>query len=196
MKDERVRQHIIDTVKDYFFSYGSNGVSMSKLAREMKMSKKTIYKYFKSKEELTLKVIEDTREKLVVKLDAVVHDPRLCLMEKIKRLIKLKVDILSQVKPPFMRDIDRHAVIKNSVNQIEDRIIPSHLGIILEQGQKEGLIRGDIDLNFFYEILSGAVNRIINFDALHRLSLSADKAAEMIFDVCLNGILVRGEESE
>lgn len=194
MKDEQVRRHILDTVKTFFFAYGSDGVSMSRLAQEMKMSKKTIYKYFKFKEDLILCIIDELKANLERELEQIMSNPDIPPMDKIKMLVRKKVDIISQVKPPFINDINRSGVIKKSVEEIEDKMVPSCL-IVLKEGQTHGVVREDINPEFFIEVVNTAIDKMLNFDALKRLSVSPDRAMEMIFDICLNGILVREEGS-
>ena len=195
MKDQKVKQHIIDMVKPYLFTYGSSGVSMSQLAKELRMSKKTIYKYFKSKEELTISIIDNEVNKLEAALEKIVQDSSIPILEKIKLLIRKKVEIISEVKPPFIRDIDKHCVIKKQVDQVEEKIVPNYLGIVLEEAQKMGLVRKDIDLRIFNEIIRASIDRIINFETLNRLSISADRAMELVFDICINGILLKEGDS-
>ena len=194
MKDEQVKQHILDTVRQFFFTYGSDGISMSKLAQEMKMSKKTIYKHFKFKEDLIICIIDDLRNKLKIELEQIMNNPDIPAMDKIKLLVRKKVDIISQVKPPFMKDINRSGDVKRSVEQIEEMLIPSCL-IVMKEGQEQGVVRKDMNLEFFLEVVNAAIDKFLNFDALKRFSISPDRAMEMVFDICLNGILVKEEES-
>lgn len=190
MKDEQIKRHILDTAKTLFFTYGSDGVSMSRIAQELKMSKKTIYKYFKYKEDLILCIIDKLRQNLETELNQIINNPDIAAMEKIKLLVRKKVDIISQVKPPFIKDINRSGVIKKSVEEIEDKMLPSCL-IVLKEGQAHRVVREDINPEFFIEMVNAAIDKILNFDALRRLSVSPDRAMEMIFDICLNGILIR-----
>ncbi len=62
-----MKDKIIEGAEKLFFQYGVRSVSMDDVARELSMSKKTLYQYFTNKEELVTEVarthlIEEKRE--------------------------------------------------------------------------------------------------------------------------------------
>jgi len=60
--------HILDTAERLFGSHGFEGVSMSTLAAEARVSKANIFHHFKSKEELYLTVLHRARKRFVTQL--------------------------------------------------------------------------------------------------------------------------------
>ena len=195
MQKDRIKAYIIETAKEYFYNYGTVAVSMSELARVMKMSKKTIYKYFKSKEQLALAVFKDTQNELLTKLENTYNSPHLSILNKIKMLVKQKVEVASKMKPSYIKDIKKYIDLELSVERTEDEIVTGYLLKILEDGKKKGIVREDVDLILFIEVLKGAINRFLSYEALNRFSISTDKAIEMIFDICLNGVLTNKPQS-
>lgn len=60
MKEEQ----IIEAARDLFSTYGYKRVSMDEIAKKANVTKKTVYSYFKSKEELLKYCINDEIKKM------------------------------------------------------------------------------------------------------------------------------------
>ena len=60
MKEEQ----IIEAARDLFSTYGYKRVSMDEIAKRANVTKKTVYSYFKSKEELLKYCINDEIKKM------------------------------------------------------------------------------------------------------------------------------------
>ena len=56
------KQQIVTKARDLFMRYGIKSISMDDLARELGMSKKTVYQYVENKADLIQKVFEDHLE--------------------------------------------------------------------------------------------------------------------------------------
>ncbi|WP_258104839.1 TetR/AcrR family transcriptional regulator [Marinoscillum sp. MHG1-6] len=56
------KEKIVEGAKRLFFQYGVRSVSMDDVARELTMSKKTLYQYFTNKDELVNEVLEGAIE--------------------------------------------------------------------------------------------------------------------------------------
>ena len=52
--DEETRQRILRVAMTFFLAHGFSRVTMDEIARELGMSKKTLYQHFESKESLML----------------------------------------------------------------------------------------------------------------------------------------------
>ena len=59
---EQSKVEILERVRDLFFKYGVRSVSMDDICREAGMSRKKIYNYFTSKNDLVEKLLELERE--------------------------------------------------------------------------------------------------------------------------------------
>ena len=57
-KDELIKQRLLSIAMQEFLQFGFSRISMDDLALRMGMSKKTLYKYYPSKEELVRAVLE------------------------------------------------------------------------------------------------------------------------------------------
>lgn len=57
---ERTRQRILDAARTAFCAHGVEGTTMEAIARDSSVNKRMVYHYFGKKEDLYLKVLEDT----------------------------------------------------------------------------------------------------------------------------------------
>ena len=56
MTDMEIRDRILEKARDMFFKLGFSKVTMDEIAFELGMSKKTLYRYFKTKKNLYTKL--------------------------------------------------------------------------------------------------------------------------------------------
>ena len=63
-KDDLIRERLLLTAMQEFMQYGFSRISMDDLAIRMGMSKKTLYKYYPSKEELVKAVLEVRKQRV------------------------------------------------------------------------------------------------------------------------------------
>src|SRR5262249_25429087 len=95
-----------------------------------------------------------------------------------------------EIRPPFVRDIQRDAPELFKVVQTRRRkIIQRHFSKLLGEGRREGLIRKDTPVHVIIEILLGAVEAIMNPPRLAELGLSPKSGFTAIISVILEGAL-------
>lgn len=187
--DEQKRA-IIESVKNLFFTYGCDGVSMSQIAGELRMSKKTIYKVFDSKEHMVLCIVEDILEKLKFEFENILHDPRMDFQEKIRLSMKKQIEVFTEIKPPFLRDIVKLKKLSRYIENSRKQLI-KHFELLFREGRENNLLRRDVDVRILNEIILAGVDGIILADKLKDLSMTLDQAMEQIFRICLYGAFVK-----
>ncbi|MGB5929410.1 MAG: TetR/AcrR family transcriptional regulator, partial [Cyclobacteriaceae bacterium] len=68
-----VKDKIIHTAESLFLQYGIRSVTMDDIAKELGISKKTIYQYFSDKEEIVCNVTEDHLSKEKAEIKSIVY---------------------------------------------------------------------------------------------------------------------------
>ncbi len=191
------KDEIMDVASQYFFDCGFKKVTVDKLARTLGISKKTIYKFFRSKDSLILQIIQRGFDRLEKELESVIDNREMALVEKLKELIRYKTVAYSQVNGLFVKDVRENLSAYSCVIDKLENLIPRYFGRLLAEGQQKGLIRKDISKELVIEVLYGAMDRVIDGAPLKKMNLTPDQALGHIFDICLKGILVptccRGE---
>lgn len=91
---ELKREAIIAAAKDAFQTFGVEASSMNKIAQLAKVSKRTVYNHFKSKEILIMYLLSDVWSSALVQLD-VEYDSNISLNRQLYTLLIAEVDALS-----------------------------------------------------------------------------------------------------
>ena len=188
-------QRIVAEARRHFFDHGFRRVTMDDLADELGMSKKTLYARFPSKSALLEAVLLD-------KFHGIERDLRRITSESsgvpaaLHRLLSCVQRHTEEIRPPFVRDIQREA--PDMFKLVERRrrdIIQRYFGQLFEDGRKAGLIRRDIPTAHVIEILLAAVQGILNPPKMAELGLTPKTGFSTIITVILDGVIAQTRPS-
>jgi AcrR family transcriptional regulator len=188
--DRTARQRIIAAAREHFFAHGFHSVTMDDLADGLAMSKKTIYAHFPSKTALLEAMLLDKFRRVEEELEAITSECSADFSTGLHRLLACVQRHAEEIRPPFVRDIQREAPDLFKLVQARRRgVIQRYFGKLLGEGRREGLIRKDIPVHLIIEILLGAVEAIVNPPRLAELGLSPKGGVTAIISVILEGAL-------
>jgi AcrR family transcriptional regulator len=185
---EEDKNKIINYSRQKFFKGGFYRVSMDEMASELRMSKKTIYKYFPSKEKLVEEVSLQMREKIRKNiLDLIKTDKN--AVEKITGLLKIVGEQFARVDEQMMADLQKHLPrIWNEIDEFRTNQINQFFTKIIGQGKKEGLIT-DLPIEIVMTIYISSVKAVVNPSFIINNKFSLKEAMEYTVKIILNGIL-------
>lgn len=187
--DDAVRQRIIAEARKHFFDHGFRGVTMDDLARELAMSKKTLYACFPSKTALLEAVILDKFRNVDADLGRITSAASSDCLNALHHLLACAQRHMEEIQPPFVRDIRREAPDLFQVIESRRRdVIQRHFGKVFLEGRRAGLIRQDIPPRLAIEILLGAVQAIMNPPKMEELGLTPKTGFTAIIRVVLEGL--------
>jgi AcrR family transcriptional regulator len=187
-----VSGRIVAAARRHFFAHGFRGVTMDDLAQELGMSKKTLYATFPSKVDLLKAVLLDKLGRVDEDLEGIVTESASDFPAALHHLLVCLQGHMSEIQPPFLRDMQREMPEMFSV--VEDRrrdLIRRHFGKLLRAGQRAGMIRKDIEVNLLIEILLGSVQAIMNPPRIAELGLTPKSGFTAIIRVFLEGVLTK-----
>jgi AcrR family transcriptional regulator len=188
--DGTARQRIIVAAREHFLVHGFHNVTMDDLAEGLGMSKKTIYAHFPSKTALVEAMLLDKFARVEEELRAITSECSADFATGLHRLLACVQKHTEEIRPPFVRDIQREAPDLFKVAQARRReVIQRYFSKLFGEGRHEGLIRKDIPVHLMIEILLGAVEAIINPSRLAELELSVKSGLTSIISVILEGAL-------
>lgn len=187
--NSKTRTRIIDVAEAAFFRDGVRAVTMDELAARLAMSKRTVYENFDSKEELLREVLFRRTRRIDEILEDVTGQPFSSFAEKFHTVLQKVAEAVPQPSRRFMRDM-RVAVpeIWDELTIERRRILSSHLGPLFEEGQREGVLREDLDSDITLRMFLAMVQGLINPDVLCQLPLSAPQALDLIVSVLSTGV--------
>ncbi|MGE5497101.1 MAG: TetR/AcrR family transcriptional regulator [Syntrophothermus sp.] len=181
-------EKILNAATERFMKDGFYKTSMDELARSLSMSKKTIYKYFPSKEVLVEKIIEAIMTKVSSSMDELLEGPGTSI-EKITGMLTILSTIAMNQGDRWPVEIQRHAPhLWQKIERFRRERITKNITIIVEQGKHEGLFR-DKSVDFIMPIFLAAINAVITPDFLMNHNYSFGETVTNTFDILLNGIL-------
>lgn len=165
---------------------------MDDLARELGMSKKTLYGFFPSKIELLQAVMLQKIEEVEAIFEQGAKERRAGFHEDLEALLARMGHISDEIKPPFLRDLQRDA--PELFTLIENRrrlVVHRHFTTMIERGRRRGTIRRDIPTSLMIEILLGATQAIVNPKKMVELGLTPKSAYTAVLRIVLEGVIVR-----
>ncbi|MCL5935702.1 MAG: TetR/AcrR family transcriptional regulator [Firmicutes bacterium] len=156
-----MKNRILSGFRDLSFTVGFHGATMDELSFQTGISKRTIYRYFKSKDELVNAVVDDLMaltEQHVNTVLASEGNP----VEKIATLISTVFQNLKFLNPLIMRDIQKYYPhIWSRIEAFRARKIRSVIENMLLAETQQGYLRETIPAVFMTALLS-SIRDVVN----------------------------------
>ncbi len=186
------KQRLLELARKRFLAYGYNRVSLDSLVTELHTSKSTIYKYFKTKEDLVKAVIDQLDREINEKLEEIIRDEDISFNRKLGLIIDFTKVLLSNINEIFLHDLQYYTpdIWKYYEFQRETRI-NKHYRQLFQKGIEQGLIRNDIAIDILLSVYLQLTEISISPEQFNRLNYSTQKLYEEISRVFLEGILIR-----
>ncbi|MDD4237059.1 MAG: TetR/AcrR family transcriptional regulator [Desulfotomaculaceae bacterium] len=186
------RQRITAALKDQAKERGFSRVTVDDLVAVTGISKRTIYRYFRSKEEIIVSVMEDLMcgiEKDTRKaVEASVHP-----IEKITGAIGVVLQNITQIQPQALHDVQKYyPQLWESVEQFRAEKI-QHIFEELLMGNGEDCFR-KVNPKIFTAALLAGIRAVVNPNFIMENNLSPEETIQALFDIFLNGITVEKTE--
>ncbi len=148
-----------------FFTYGYSKVLMAELAKRLGMSKKTLYQYFTSKEELLNVVIRQHGHEIQREVERILKDTAIAFPEKVKQIFSYVGMKLHDINPEFVRDIKLNA--PSGWQQLQQHKADAaflRFSALLDEGMIKGYIRADANRAMAVLLYASALETILNPD--------------------------------
>jgi AcrR family transcriptional regulator len=140
-----MKERILAEAERLFWKYGVRSVTMEDIARQLGISKKTIYQHFSDKEQILYQVIQDKtgRDQVEMECRAIETDNPVEEMLSMLNTLRKKAD---QVSPNLLIDIKRYYPQAFALfrQYKEEQIMRSILENI-QKGMDQGIYRADVN---------------------------------------------------
>ncbi|NLF43134.1 MAG: TetR/AcrR family transcriptional regulator, partial [Bacteroidales bacterium] len=142
-------EDLIKRISELYMKYGIRSVTMDDLARELAISKKTLYQHFKDKEEVVEKVMDYHDEQQHKHIESF-FDPRNDSYNAIDQLIELSRFLarhLSDVNHSLTYDLQKYyPAIWQKTTQTKRDYISRNLIKNMEIGIQQGIYSSDLNI--------------------------------------------------
>lgn len=189
-EDQRVR--ILERATELLRLHGCRALTMGGLARELGVSKKTLYAVVPSKEGLVEALIRQFAGELRVALEGVLEAPGTDYVRRKDEFFATIFGALGRLPPRVFQDIDReYPRLRQRIEAIRAGLLPMMLGRLLEIGVAEGRVRGDVDPAFFCTVFLAGVNALLRAETLDRFQLHPAAMAARLARLLFDGVSIR-----
>ncbi|MBB6107484.1 TetR/AcrR family transcriptional regulator [Mucilaginibacter lappiensis] len=139
-------ERVIQGSLELFLRAGIKSITMDDIAKHIGMSKKTIYQFFKDKNELVTAVLrirlkedEDQITDIISKSDNVI--------DEMINMMKCSEEIFSEINPIVVHDMQKyHPEAWAEFQKFKAEVLIRTMEELLVKGMKQGYIRQDIDV--------------------------------------------------
>ncbi len=194
--EDIVRQRIMSGARQHFFAHGIRRVTMDDIAKELGMSKKTLYAYFPGKSELVKAVILDNFRSAEADLERITEDCSSGCPAVLHQLLATVQRRTREIQPPFLRDIRREPELFKLIENKRRDVVQRYFGKLLAEGRRTGILREDIAVEVVIEILLGAVQGLMNPQKFEELDLTPHAGFSAIISVILEGLVTQYGRSQ
>jgi AcrR family transcriptional regulator len=189
MDEFQVRERIVEQAREKFFANGFSKVTMDELVQELGISKKTLYQYFPSKDDLVNAVIEWQIIRFSTEIHRIVDTPG-DFIEKIYTMYSTIGRMICKISKQFQDDIRRlRPDLWNKIDAVRSKLIYGGFSGMLDEGIRLGMVRGDLNRDIILLMYTTAIQGIVNPEVLVRSSFSGEEAFLTILRVFFDGIL-------
>lgn len=140
------KERIILGGEELFLTAGIRSVTMDDIAKHLGMSKKTIYQFFKDKNELVIALVKKKLQE---------DEDQMCMIlsqsgnviEELINMMKCSEEIFSRINPIVIHDLQKyHPEAWKQFQDFKSGVLVHTLEELLTKGIKQGYIRPDIDV--------------------------------------------------
>jgi AcrR family transcriptional regulator len=179
---------ILHTAESLFFQYGIRSVTMEDIARELSISKKTIYQFFKDKDEIVLKVSQQVFAKEQAKMNQIHEQGENVIHEMvlISRYIRAHV---AEANPSAVHDLQKFYP-EAWETFLGFKLECLHLiESTLKKGMVEGYFRSDINPRVLAILRSETIELSFSQQLFPRQEFEPQGVQGQLFEHFINGIL-------
>lgn len=182
------QEKILKTSLELFFKYGIKRVTMDDIAKELGMSKKTIYQFYKEKDDLVNQMCEIELIKHQKKFDEVIIQSKNPIHEIM--LISQNIsEMLQNVNPMFFLDLQKfHPAAFMKFQSFKEECALKDILANIKKGKEDGFYRPDIHEEFAAKLRLAQIDMLFfgNYYTFDKISFT--KAHELILDIFIYGI--------
>jgi AcrR family transcriptional regulator len=181
-------KNILTKVRLLFMKYGIKSITMDDVAREMGISKKTLYQYVENKNDLLNKVLDMEIEESECHLEDIDRE-NVNAIESLFIVLNFLNQITKEYSPSAIYDLKKYYPdLYNKMNLLRRDKIYNRVIRNLKKGIDEGLYRNDINEQLIAKMQVERMEKAIDSDYLSIDELSTPDIFLEIFKYHIRGI--------
>lgn len=181
------RDQVVAEARRLAYQYGFRRIAMDEIARNLRMSKKTLYVLFPSKKDLIRAVVDSILEPNLARISALARNEK-TVAGFFAGSIGVFHGLSRSLSEPMMADM---RTMPDIWSEAEARRREALMGLrqVLERGRRSGEIRPDLHVDLFLRIFLLMVNAVGNPAVMLELNMKPSELAGQLGGLFLKGIL-------
>jgi len=164
------QQQIVDVAQKIIFKYGSEHLTIKRIANEIGISEAAIYRHFENKKAILMFLIDHVEGSLIADIDAAVPVGEIVTLEIIGQAIRAHFSSINSRKGlAFQVIAEIISLGDKSLNKRTLRMIETYVGKLrelLNEGVKSGTLRSDVDLDAAALLLFSLIQSLVEIWAI------------------------------
>jgi AcrR family transcriptional regulator len=194
-KSTQFRQkQIVDAARKVIIKYGSEHVTVKKIAKEVGISETAIYRHFQSKRDILLLLVDYIEKSLFEDVNGASTKDKISL-EVLHNVLKSHLSSIEQRRGISFQIIAEiislgDKKLNKKIAETIERYIDS-LKVLLVEGVKNGEIRTDLNLDAAATALFGTIQGLVNIWALNNYNFDPKERYELLWNIFKEAMIKR-----
>ena len=182
------QEKILKTSLELFFKYGIKRVTMDDIAKELGMSKKTIYQFYKEKDDLVNQLCEIEMMKQETQFEEISKQAKDPIHEIMLISIRMK-EMMQNINPIFFLDLQKYyPKAFEQFQKFKENCAYKDILRNIKEGKLSGVYREDINEEFVSRYRMAQIDMLMfgNYFSFEKISFT--KSHELVLDMFVYGI--------
>ena len=196
---------ILEIAYALFLKKGYTNTTMDRIAQELAISKKTLYKYYTSKLELLGGTFEQLKFRLNAKVEELVENKYLPFSEKFKSMLTAIASDLAPINPELLADLKDHAPeIWKALQEFIRESTFMRFQKLIQEGIEKGYIAAHTNKNLVVFMYASSIQNLVDHTFLSQfpremkenLKMSSSEIFEQAINIIYQGIMTEDARKE
>jgi AcrR family transcriptional regulator len=188
-RSEIKKNEILEKALFLFLAEGFSRLTMEAIAARLRVSKRTLYKYFPNKVALVEAAHERQLQVILSAISEIQDDRSLGLPERMHRIFGVIGNLLGRIRRTFIEDMVRDApqLWEKTQRFRQEEIFPL-LERSLIEGMKDGWIRSDVPQNAIPSLLFTCVEAAARPEQFLRMGIEPSEGLNALIKILFEGV--------
>ena len=186
MQRQSLKARILDHAETRLLEQGFRGMRVDELARDVGISKRTLYEQFRTKEEMAQEALMRLSQKLHEAIDEILAEDR-GEAERLRGIVFRICQTTTRARPAFFRDLETTPALTQLVDECRAKCF-AKIEDLVRAGVANGAFRSEVDPRLVRRTLLAVVDTVIRPEILAEDRLSLEQAFGGIFNLILLGM--------
>ncbi len=185
-----VKDRIIQRAKELFLKFNYSRVTVDEISNDLGISKKTLYKYFPSKEKLLFQVLNMMFKTIEKEVMDIVDNKDKEYLDRLIDIMAFMGEKTTLFQSPLVKEIQkRFPDLWAEINRFRKDKIRIYMGKILQEGIWKGVFREDTNIDLLIHIYYNLALTSINPEFLAEHAVTANQVFDEIITILFEGVL-------